>query len=50
MLAWQNGQVVAVPIAEVVAKSPLSVDSRSELVQAAISVGIYVGTPKLSEI
>lgn len=43
MLAWQNGQVVAVPIQEVVAKSPLSVDPHSELVRVASSVGIYIG-------
>ena len=43
MVAWQNGQVVAVPIQEVVAKSPLFVDSRSQLVQVANSTGIYIG-------
>ncbi len=44
MLAWQNGQVVAVPLQEVVAKSPLPVDPNSDLVQVASSVGIYVGS------
>ncbi|MBR8833408.1 MAG: ATP-dependent 6-phosphofructokinase [Stigonema ocellatum SAG 48.90 = DSM 106950] len=43
MVAWQNGQAVAVPLKEVVAKSPLSVDPHSELVEVASSVGIYIG-------
>ncbi|WP_066381726.1 MULTISPECIES: ATP-dependent 6-phosphofructokinase [unclassified Anabaena] len=43
MLAWQNGQVVSVPIQEAVAQSPLHVDPHGYLVQSARSLGIYVG-------
>lgn len=43
MVAWQNGQVVAVPIKEVCDRSPLAVDPRSDLVQTARALGIYVG-------
>ncbi|MBD2439273.1 ATP-dependent 6-phosphofructokinase [Nostoc sp. FACHB-110] len=43
MVAWQNGQVVAVPIADVVAKSPSPVDPGGYLVQSAHSLGTYVG-------
>jgi 6-phosphofructokinase 1 len=43
MLAWQNGQVVAVPIADVVAQSPFLVETNGYLVQSARSLGIYVG-------
>ncbi|UKP00312.1 ATP-dependent 6-phosphofructokinase [Nostoc sp. UHCC 0870] len=43
MLAWQHGEVVAVPIQEAVAQSPLHVDPDGYLVQSARSLGIYVG-------
>jgi ATP-dependent phosphofructokinase / diphosphate-dependent phosphofructokinase len=43
MVAWQNGQVVAVPISQVCDRSPLAVDPRSDLVQTARALGIYVG-------
>ncbi|HAA27793.1 MAG TPA: 6-phosphofructokinase [Cyanobacteria bacterium UBA8553] len=43
MVAWQNGQVVAVPLTEVLAHSPLPVDANGYLVQTARSLGIYVG-------
>jgi 6-phosphofructokinase 1 len=43
MLAWQNGQVVSVPIQEAVALSPLHVDPHGYLVQCARSLGIYIG-------
>jgi 6-phosphofructokinase 1 len=43
MVAWQNGQVVSVPLDAVLAQSPLSVNRVSELVQTACSLGIYVG-------
>jgi ATP-dependent phosphofructokinase / diphosphate-dependent phosphofructokinase len=43
MVAWQNGQVVAVPIADVVAKSPSLVDPGGYLIQSARSLGTYVG-------
>lgn len=43
MVAWQNGQVVNVPLTEVLAHSPLSVKPDSYLVQTARCLGIYVG-------
>ena len=43
MVAWQNGQVVAVPIEQVRALSPLVVAPHSDLVQTARALGIYVG-------
>jgi ATP-dependent phosphofructokinase / diphosphate-dependent phosphofructokinase len=43
MVAWQNGQVVAVPLDAVLARSPLSVDPTSYLLQTASSLGVYVG-------
>lgn len=43
MVAWQNGQVAAVAITDVLASSPLGVDSNSYLVQTARALGIYVG-------
>jgi 6-phosphofructokinase 1 len=43
MVAWQNGQVAAVPIADVVAQSPSSVEPDGYLVQSARSLGTYVG-------
>ncbi|HEY9640527.1 MAG TPA: ATP-dependent 6-phosphofructokinase [Coleofasciculaceae cyanobacterium] len=45
MVAWQNGQVVAVPLAEVITQSPASVNPGSYLVQTAQALGIYVGNP-----
>jgi 6-phosphofructokinase len=43
MVAWQHGQVVAVPIEQVCDRSPLAVEPDSELVQTARALGIYVG-------
>ncbi|MBD2347011.1 ATP-dependent 6-phosphofructokinase [Anabaena subtropica] len=43
MVAWQNGGVVPVPIADVVAQSPLHVNPQGYLVQSARSLGIYLG-------
>ncbi|RMH64110.1 MAG: ATP-dependent 6-phosphofructokinase [Cyanobacteria bacterium J003] len=43
MVAWQAGQVVTVPIADVVAKSPRHVDPNSFLIRTAQGLGIYVG-------
>lgn len=43
MVAWQNGQVVAVPLQEVMLQSPLPVDANGYLVLTARSLGIYVG-------
>jgi ATP-dependent phosphofructokinase / diphosphate-dependent phosphofructokinase len=43
MVAWQNGQVVAVPIEQVCQHSPLGVDPHGDLVQTARALGIYLG-------
>lgn len=43
MVAWQNGRVVAVPIAQVCDRSPLAVDPDGDLVQTARALGIYMG-------
>ncbi|HLP91250.1 MAG TPA: ATP-dependent 6-phosphofructokinase [Nostocaceae cyanobacterium] len=43
MVAWQNGQAIAVPIANAVSHSPCLVDPESDLVQCARSLGIYIG-------
>ncbi|BAY12231.1 ATP-dependent 6-phosphofructokinase [Calothrix sp. NIES-2098] len=43
MVAWQNGEVVAVPLEAVLAKSPSLVDPHNYLVETARSLGIYVG-------
>lgn len=43
MVAWQNGQVVSIPLEDVLAKSPFSVDPNSYLVQTAQAIGIYIG-------
>ena len=43
MVAWQNGQVVAVPLEQVIANSPSRVKSDNFLVETAQSLGIYVG-------
>ena len=43
MVAWQNGEVLAIPIAEVVARSPFQVPTNGYLVQTARSLGVYIG-------
>jgi ATP-dependent phosphofructokinase / diphosphate-dependent phosphofructokinase len=43
MVAWQNGQVITVPLPDVLAKSPSLVDPNGYLVDTARSLGIYVG-------
>ncbi len=43
MVAWQNSQVVSVPLEEVLLRSPLLVDSKNYLVETAQALGIYVG-------
>lgn len=43
MVAWQSGQVVAVPLEAVLAQSPISVDPNGCLVQTARALGIYIG-------
>jgi 6-phosphofructokinase 1 len=43
MVAWQNGQVVDVPLKEVIDQSPLPVNTHNFLVQTAQALGIYVG-------
>lgn len=43
MVAWQNGQVVAVPLQEVMLQSPAPVDANSYLVETAQALGIYIG-------
>lgn len=43
MVAWQGGQVVAVPLEAVLAQSPISVDPNGCLVQTARALGIYIG-------
>jgi ATP-dependent phosphofructokinase / diphosphate-dependent phosphofructokinase len=43
MVAWQNGQVVDVPLKEVIDQSPLPVNPHSFLVQTARALGVYVG-------
>ncbi|OCQ98413.1 6-phosphofructokinase [Nostoc sp. MBR 210] len=43
MVAWQNGQVVSVPISDVVAKSPSPVNPGSYLIHSARALGTYVG-------
>jgi ATP-dependent phosphofructokinase / diphosphate-dependent phosphofructokinase len=43
MVAWQNGQVAAVPIADVCDRSPLAVVPYSDLVLTARALGTYVG-------
>ncbi|WP_414541552.1 ATP-dependent 6-phosphofructokinase [Nostoc sp. CCY0012] len=46
MVAWQNGQVVAVPLDAVLADSPCLVNPDSFLVQTARSLGTYMGMEK----
>ncbi len=43
MVAWQNGQVIAVPLETVLASSPCLVNPNHFLVQTARALGIYVG-------
>lgn len=43
MVAWQNGQVVPMPLEQVCDRSPLSVNPNSDLVKTARALGIYVG-------
>lgn len=43
MVAWQNGEVVDVPLKEVIDQSPSPVNPHSFLVQTAQALGIYVG-------
>ncbi|WP_089093559.1 ATP-dependent 6-phosphofructokinase [Nodularia sp. NIES-3585] len=42
MVAWQNGQVVAVPLSAVLASSPCLVDPDNFLVQTARSLNTYI--------
>ncbi len=46
MVAWQNGQVVAVPLEDVLACSPCLVDPNNFLVQTARSLSTYIGILK----
>ncbi len=43
MVAWQNGQVVAVPLEAVLAESPCLVSPHNFLVETARSLGTYIG-------
>jgi 6-phosphofructokinase 1 len=43
MVAWQNGEVVSVPLEAVIAQSPALVDPNGCLVQTARDLGIYIG-------
>ncbi|NJO57606.1 MAG: ATP-dependent 6-phosphofructokinase [Richelia sp. RM2_1_2] len=43
MVAWQNGQVVGVPLKKVINKSPSLVKLDNFLIETAQSLGIYVG-------
>jgi ATP-dependent phosphofructokinase / diphosphate-dependent phosphofructokinase len=43
MVAWQNGEVVSVPLAAVLASSPCLVDPHNFLVETARSLSIYLG-------
>lgn len=43
MVAWRSGQVEAVDIQDVVARSPLPVDPNGTLIQTARALAIYVG-------
>ncbi len=43
MVAWQNGEVVSVPLELAIAKSPSLVTPQSFLLKTARSLGIYVG-------
>ena len=50
MVAWKNGQVVAVPLAAVLACSPCLVDPNNFLVQTARSLNTYIGNVTLEKI
>jgi 6-phosphofructokinase 1 len=43
IVTWQNGQVVPMPIEEVLQHSPSGVDPNGYLVQTARSLGVYLG-------
>ncbi|MBD2445749.1 ATP-dependent 6-phosphofructokinase [Nostoc sp. FACHB-152] len=43
MVAWQNGQVVNVPLEAVLQQSPIGVDPHGYLVETARSIGTYIG-------
>ncbi|MEA5597908.1 hypothetical protein [Rivularia sp. UHCC 0363] len=43
MVAWQNGEVVAVPLKKVIAHCPSRVKPDNFLIETAQSLGIYVG-------
>ncbi|MBK1986257.1 ATP-dependent 6-phosphofructokinase [Sphaerospermopsis aphanizomenoides BCCUSP55] len=43
MLAWQNGQVIPIPINQVLDQSPSLVNTHSYLIETAQALGIYVG-------
>ncbi len=43
MVAWQNGEVVSVPLELAIAQSPSLVTPQSFLLKTARSLGIYVG-------
>lgn len=43
MVAWQNGEVVSVPLEAVIAQSPALVDPNGCLVQTARDLDIYIG-------
>lgn len=43
MVAWQNGQVLSVPLEEVLLRSPSPVNPKSDLLRTARALGIYVG-------
>ncbi len=47
MVAWQNGQVVAVPLSAVLASSPCLVEPNNFLVQTARSLNTYIGNSTL---
>jgi 6-phosphofructokinase 1 len=43
MVAWQNGQVLSVSLEEVLLRSPSPANPKSDLLQTARALGIYVG-------
>lgn len=43
MVAWRHGEVVSIPLEEVLLQSPIPVDPNGSLVQTARGLGIYVG-------
>ncbi|MFL0705374.1 ATP-dependent 6-phosphofructokinase [Cylindrospermopsis raciborskii] len=51
MLAWQNGKVTSIPIESSLNQSPQLVDPKSDLVEIAHALGIYVGlTEKMTKV